>query len=45
MTSPPLTLLIGSGAGYTRDRILPALKLAEKRQFGDLIQRYFECIL
>ena len=41
MTSPNLTLRIGSGAGYAGDRILPALELAEKGQLDYLV---FECL-
>ena len=41
MKSPPLTLRIGSGAGYAGDRILPALELAEKGQLDYLV---FECL-
>ena len=35
------TLRIGAGAGYSGDRIEPALKLAE---FGDLDYLVFECL-
>jgi hypothetical protein len=41
MTSPTLTVRIGSGAGYAGDRILPALELAEK---GELDYLVFECL-
>lgn len=41
MKLPPLTLRIGSGAGYAGDRILPALELAEKGQLDYLV---FECL-
>ncbi|MDO9277074.1 MAG: acyclic terpene utilization AtuA family protein [Polaromonas sp.] len=41
MKSPPLTLRIGSGAGYAGDRILPALELAEKGRLDYLV---FECL-
>ena len=41
MTSPNLTVRIGSGAGYAGDRILPALELAEKGQLDYLV---FECL-
>ena len=37
----PLTLRIGSGAGYAGDRVLPALELAEKGQLDYLV---FECL-
>jgi hypothetical protein len=41
MNTTPLTLRIGSGAGYAGDRVLPALELAEKGQLDYLV---FECL-
>ncbi|MFB0899019.1 MAG: DUF1446 domain-containing protein [Polaromonas sp.] len=41
MNTTPLTLRIGSGAGYAGDRVLPALELAETGQLEYLV---FECL-